>query len=201
MELSKRVVILDDLLGSDLGRNVFGEPLYKWQYSETFLHHYLSETEWEDAFINGLWVRQRKVMERKMCPSLNDQWLVAMWSDAGSQDSWNDAFGDRLPWPRRGYYAPTNVALNPSELPDLSVTQEIIGLIRRQRSKTYADYMRESESSLEQTERSQLSTLDSRVQDACTAFGNAKPGSRSGGVSFPLVNVGGKGTKTEVADA
>lgn len=206
MELHKLIKKLDDLLGSELGRNWMGDPVYCWKYSEDFIHHFFAPRidgregeEYETVHSNGLYIQQRKVLTRKMCPGMTDQWLVAMWSDAGSEEDWNEAFGDRLPWPRRGYYAPTNAALNPSELPDVAVTLEIIGLIRKDKKKTYADLMEEGESAIAYEEKCKNNRLDDAIADACTAFGNAKPGSVGNGVSFPLISrSAGKGTKTEV---
>lgn len=182
-----RVQKLNQTLGQELGLNPYGEPLYRWMYSEDWLHTYLSATELDiQDHASGLFVCERKAKTRKMCPELHEQWIIAQWCAPGPEPRWREHFGDKLPYPARGFLAPTNVKLEPGVLPDLTVTEQIIGLWRAERKKTLADYLRESEEALAKEDRDKARQLDDMVQDACTAFGSI-PGKRGDGVSFPSV--------------
>lgn len=189
----KAINRLNDLLGSDLGRNPFGEPLYVWRFSDDWLHQYLSQTDftWNDKPVEGssamLAVCEPVVKERKMCPTLQNQWVLAKWCDAGPEDAWRKQFGNKLPWPRRGYHAPTNVHLDPGEFPDVAVTLEVIGKIRADRKRTFADFVNDSQDAVDHNDRADSNLIDDVIRNEMTAFYNPRPGARGNFVSLPTV--------------
>jgi hypothetical protein len=184
--MTREIERLNDRLGSDLGRNPFGEPVYRWGYSESMFHDMIVAGEFDMVDTpSGLVVCEPAVERRKLCPTLDHQWVIVKWCDAGSEEAWRAQFGSRLLWPRRGYVVPTNMCLAPGEVPDFTVTVEVIGKVRAERQKSYFDYVNESQSEMERTERKDHERLVDMIANECTAFGNIKPGSRSGGVSFP----------------
>lgn len=208
MALKREIDKLNRILAADLGRNPSGSGgIYEWRFSETWMHDFLDPNPNLVTVERGeeeipVVVDDRQAFRRKMCPERYHQWVLAMWSPPPATESeWVDAYRGTLPWPSSGYYAPTNVHLDPFVVPTKDVTMEVIGMIRKERTKTRQDYMDEAQEHLDREEQAESSRLDSMVADACTAFGNAKPGCVGNGISFPLIaktNGGGKGAKTEV---
>jgi len=194
---------LNRLLASELGRIPNGsEGLYQWEWSELLYHPARAIDPKTGALLFdyrcgcGLNVRvhsaaclltvpEPKWIIRRMCPQLKEQWVVLVWCDPGTQDQWEKEFGGRLQYPAQGYRVPTNVCLGYGEEPDRAVTWDLIHKIRKQRKKTMGEWVQECEDALDLQERRKESELDAMIGDACTAFGNAKPGARMGGISFP----------------
>lgn len=187
--IPKEVRRLNAFMGQELGSNRLGGPVYSWAYSEDTFHNFLSETELDinDSRASGLLVCEWQVKTRKLCPELHDQWVVVKWSDAGAESDWRRQFGDKLPWPSRGYFAPTNAHLLPGVLPDMAATLEFIGKMRAERKRKFAEYVNESTDALDREESQQHERLKDMIGEEFTAFGNPKPGSRGGGISLPLV--------------
>ena len=203
---------LNELLGQELGRNPFGAPLYEWRWSESLFHRMLKidratgKPVFDYRCVCGLNVLIHQphcrltvavpcYIPRKMAPQLKDQWVAVVWSAPGTREEWLREFGTRLEYPPQGYRVPTNACLEPNVDPDAAVTWELIHKIREQRKKTFRQWIEESEDALALKERRDDSRLDAMISDACTAFGNAKPGARMGGISLPSKETSSTGTE------
>ncbi len=208
----KKRAQLDNLLGRDLGRNKFGEPNYKWQFSERFFHNMViaGKRNWnekplfDDAgqpvlepptfgtfgeMIPGkqkcIITLSRETQVRKMCPQLNQQWLLSIWSWT-PEPVWRAKFGTDLEWPARGmYFAVDGSALHPGLEPTVDITQAFIDHMRWQREQTMQQLIEESERAIDLEEKHAGDRIYDIIDDATTAFGHANPGSRAGGVSVP----------------
>ncbi len=183
--MDRSIAVLNNLLGAELGFNFLSEPIYRWKWSENWFHTYLS-TEMEPVTKpSGLVVYERKAKTRRMCLQQHEQWVLAKWCPPHSESDWAARFGDKLPYPSRGYLAPTNVVLEPGVLPDTAVTLQVIGLIRKERQNTMADYINRAEEAIDRREKRKKSRLDDAIRDCFTAFANPKPGARGNHVSLP----------------
>lgn len=198
----RQLARLNNLLGQELGRNPFGDPLYSWAYSEYLQHRMLkidphtAQPVFDYRCVCGLNVLVHQphcrlttavpcYIPRKMTPQLKNQWVAVVWSAPGSPEQWVREFGIRMEYPPRGYCVPTNACLEPDVDPDVAVTWDLIHKIREQRKKTMQQWITEAEDALALHERRKDAELDDMISDACTAFGNAKPGARMGGISLP----------------
>jgi hypothetical protein len=207
-----KVAKLNELLGAELGRNPFGEPLYEWGWSED-LTHYMQALDPHTgrpifdyecqcgvnktvhAASCKISIAKPRYIERKLCPQLKEQWVALLWTSCGTLDDWLKEFGTRLRWSATGWRVPTNACLGHGEVPDRAVTWELIHKIRADRKKSYVDWLQETEDALALKERRDESRLDAMISDACTAFGNAKPGARMGGVSLPAKETSATGVE------
>lgn len=198
MATTREIKRFNDLLGSELGRNPYGEPVYRWENSEHVLRRKVvcnglkPAERWVDRPVldergeptgKTLAVREQIVAAEKAWPWLDHQWVVTKWCFTPYEE-WNAAFGTLLDWPERGYYHPTNAELEAGQSPTVAITQEFIGLMRKELGRTFSDYMEQSESGLDRWDKANESQIEDIIADATTAFGNI-PGTRSGGVSLP----------------
>jgi hypothetical protein len=203
---------LNDLLGRELGRNPFGEPLYSWAWADDLRHHMrqidpvtqnlifdyrcqcgLNKIVHEPTC--NLTAPVPRWIERRMCPQLHQQYVAVLWQSCGSEDQWLREFGGRLRYEPRGYRLPTNACLGPGEEPDKHVTWDLIHKVRRDRKKSIKDWIDEYDEAMALKERRDESRLDAMISDAITAFGNAKPGARSGGISLPSKETSASGVE------
>lgn len=179
---------LNKILGDRLGRNPKGEPYYKWINSNDFFHLMRKLDDFEEARSeSGLLVLiQPKYVERKMCPDLDNIWMIAHWHPGMSKWEWETKYGGDLLWPRDGYYAPTNIVLGPGEQPSHSTTEQVVYLVKKQAQKTFADHLRDSERIVERRDKHLVDQISDQIDEDTTAFANV-PGTRSGHVSLPAV--------------
>lgn len=175
---------LNEDLGRRLGRNPLGQPLYAWMHSERFTHLMKVEGETEVVERNGLFLVEPVYRHRKMCPELEDTWILAHWHEPISQFAWEQQYGSSLLWPREGYYSPTNILLSPGEAPTQTSNDQSVYLIRKQSEKTMADHLADGERIVERKETRQKNVVSDRIDDSIPAFCNI-PGTRSAHVSFP----------------
>jgi len=206
----KQLRRLNEILAQELGRTPSGEGLYSWAWSESLQHRMLRIDratsqpvfDYRCACGTNVLIHQAHCrmtvavpcyVERKMAPELKEQWVAVVWSAPGTREEWMREFGNRLEYPPRGYRVPTNACLEPNVDPDVSVTWDLVHKIRAQRKKTFAQWMEETDDALALKERRDESLLDSMISDAITAFGNAKPGARSGGISLPSTETSATG--------
>ncbi len=223
---------LDNILAADLGRNPFGDPNYKWQFSETFIHKMViaGVRNWNERFLfddkgeplmdEGAWkdepvlseagdvmfdehtgeprtiavfrVRQKSIIElsrvtaeRKMCPQLDQQWLLSIWKWT-PEPVWRARFGTDLVWPARGMYFPVDgSALHPGLEPTVDITLDFVRHMRAQRELSLAELSDGFEKAVNLEEKHAADLRSDIIDDLTTAFGHANPGSRSGGISMP----------------
>jgi hypothetical protein len=112
----------------------------------------------------------------------DNQWVLARWF-VTPKEEWEATFHGLLPWPHRGLYYPGNGHLPTGEMPDSGNTDYAIQLIQKDRTKTFAEWMNQTEIGLERQERDVDRKLDDMIGDLMTAWGNPRPGQRGGHVS------------------
>ncbi len=174
---------LNRLLAERLGRTPTGGPRYKWVQAHQLKHYRYIGDEWVQASkVTGLVAPKPQFMEVVAYPHLGQRWVFAVWQHVSRED-WDKAFGSRVVFHKEGQYFPLLV-MREGRKPDLDITEFFIGQVNTDRSKTIADVEQELETSQERVERSTWGRIYDMIDDATTAFGT-KPGSRSGGVSFP----------------
>jgi len=179
----------------DVGRNPFGEPLYKWVFLPTLRHlrYKVGKDDWklhtcgakDDGSLIQIWVPQPNFEEVPAFPHLGPRWALCYWQYMDPM-TFHRQFGSHVIWPPQGYYFPTNKIMKPGFVPNLDVTEYFIQCIRYSRGKSLADLEQEFTDDVEREEKAYFNRIHDQILDACTAFGN-DPGKRSGGVSFPSV--------------
>ena len=178
---------LNDRLGEELGRNIKGEPKYSWRWSEDLFHEMRIPNQWEyqgdprTGLIQAIPVYKK----RRMAWHLDKQWVLCLRCDPLAESEWRARFGDRVLWPKNGYYFPLNVELEPGVQPDMQTTMCAIGLFRDQAKKTRVDLEDEAAKSEEYRERSNRNRIRDQLIDRCTAFANV-PGDRGGHVELQI---------------
>jgi len=175
---------LNELLGREIGRNTYGEPIFKWVFLPTLLHkrYNVGKDDWAKR-PSGVWVPEPTFRDVQAFPHLGDRWGICKWQFV-PKDTWDQIYGSRTVWPPRGYYFPTDVIMKPGFRPDMTWTEYWIGQIRLTMSKSAKEFEEKLEHDMKAEDDYQFRTMYDAILDACTAFGN-KPGSRSGGVSLP----------------
>lgn len=183
------VIALNKRLGDLLGRNPHNEPLYRWLYSETFMHWMKDIGGYKEVIQpSGIITMEPIYIERKMCPSLIKTWVIGHWHDAGSESEWLALYGTKGLWPRKGYYTPTNAWGERGQLPTHGLTDKLIEIVRMQRAKTAADIRAEGLRLVESEEKADRNERADIIGDAMTPFMSV-PGVRGGHVSFPMPGV------------
>jgi hypothetical protein len=170
---------LNRILADTLGRNVHGEPIYKWIASRE-LTFPLRDKE-KLVTRNGILVFEPHYVWEPQTTS--ECWVLAKWLAPPSHDEWLDSFGTEVAYPARGLYYVTDVMLSPEYEPNEAITYDSIGKVKALRSLTLSDIVR-----LQREKRDSIETAGDRriadwIDDKATAFGNV-PGKRGGHVSF-----------------
>jgi len=186
MSDKRRVNKLNEILGANLGRNQFGEPLYKWCFSEDLLHPMalIEEREGEGWFPvleyvadpkSGLIKAQQKFQLRKECPTLNNQWVLCKWLPPVDPDEWRRQFGHSMEWKSRGDYAPISAngsgnyaALDPHELPTEATTWSAIEVINRNRSVNHRQRDYEDQRRMDKHEATMKANMLDDMKEAGT---------------------------------
>jgi hypothetical protein len=127
----------------------------------------------------------RVTAERKMCPQLDNQWLLSIWKWT-PEPVWRAKFGTDLIWPARGMYFPVDgSALHPGLEPTVDITLDFIRAMRQLLQTSEQELIDGYEKAVDLEEKHAADLRSDIIDDLTTAFGHAKPGSRSGGVSMP----------------
>lgn len=182
MNLQRRVGKLNDILGSTLGRNIYGEPLYKWCWSEDLLHPMAVIEQVGDEFHpvldyhadpeTGLIKAEQKFVLRKECPGLENQWVLCKWLPPLDPYEWRKIFGHSLEWKSRGDYAPISApgdgnyaSLPPGEDPTESTTQQAIGVIAKARLVNQKDEDYKLSQAIERQETNLKSQIMAEIRE------------------------------------
>jgi len=171
----------NDLLRRELGTNPSGDALYRWERAGelTYLRDE-GKYDYKADPNTGLVVPEKILKPMKMCPHLDDkQWVLMFWTP-NTPAHWFQ-FGKSM-------YGFSNVDLDLGVCPwtyhrGLTFTDHIIGSLKEQRKKTYADFIAESEARIEYKEKQQIARNKDMIADAFTAYYNV-PGKRGHHVSF-----------------
>lgn len=180
MRTNKRIERLNDLLGSELGRNPYGEPIFRWQYSEDLFWPTKKSTEYKK--VGSLWVPVAVMVKTRMTKRLR-QWVLTLWVPPEDLPQWENLFPG-APYPARGFHITTNADIPEGDEPNLQDTERLIGGLRYQASgrppgQVYRDFI---EAEIED-EVSREKVIRDAVRDSFTAFLNPKPGARGGDTS------------------
>jgi hypothetical protein len=205
-DLDRENAILLAELGSEQGHQ-----RYKWCFSENLYMPLRKGNEYDYRANEAGIIEAHYVYEmRKICPQLTRQWVVCRWQApmqvlenplTGApevryldEDSFKRLYGKHIDYPRNGYYAPTNVELDPDIKPwdtneqGESLTKHIIGLLRQQAHKTFADHMQDGADIIARREAAYDHMLDEKIGDiAQTMSFLHTPGTANGPISYPVV--------------
>lgn len=181
MKVSK----LNALLGRELGTNPYGEPVFRWDWSEDLWW----PSFWTGRYIEkqspgGLYYSEREYKKQRMSLKLKNQWVITRWLAPEALQDWQQNFPG-ADYPSRGYRIHTDWANKPFHSPTLQDTEILIGLLREQMSgmsakARYADMEREMDREEEKRQR----TLEDAIENEFTAGLNPYPGKRGAFVSW-----------------
>jgi hypothetical protein len=176
---------LNNLLGRELGRTLYGEPKYKWQFSDELFWPAYATGKFVDARTPaGLVVMQKEYRQDRMSQKLDHQWVVTKWCSPESLDRWQQNFPS-APYPGKGYYIHTNASLDPWQAPTQDDTEHFIRCIREQTSMSYGQRLRDMEAADDREELAVENETMDFARDCVPAFVNEAPGKRGGSVSMP----------------
>lgn len=174
------------------------QPNYKWEFSENLYFPFRKEPPEYDYIANeatGI-IEAKPVFElKKMCPFLNRQWVLCRFMAPPTETVWKRTFGTKVEYPAKGYYAPTNVELDPGigpwdTGPDTSAT--LTDIVIRMAANDRARSAREWDEQAEEIERRGEKAADEKMNtilDDATHIpfvDNSPhiPGKRGGSVSW-----------------
>lgn len=197
--MSHSVAALNELLARSLGRNPYGEGMFRWEnsadlYWPEFPTGRTTTKRVEIPIIGGGGVESCDSLVPEyhsvpMCPKLDRQWVVTLWYPPESLGHWQARFPGAV-YPARGYRINTNASLpsfpgGPRE-PNLHETERFIRLLIEQRSQgTHAAVTEAMIAEHEQRKDAINQEIQDEVVDSFNAFMNPEPGARGGFVSFP----------------
>jgi hypothetical protein len=192
MNLERLIRRENDRLGRELGFVAGYLPRYKWVWSEDReMMHPMRVMTGQDSFARDFKANESGILEsvplyqlRKMCPTANQQWVLAEWLPSPSESEWRQLFGYMLEWPRDGQYYPTNVFLDPGEQPSPVLTDTVIDCVRQNRMKSARQVAEEAASAIQKREQREKQNLYEEIRDACTTYDHV-PG-RCDQVSYPV---------------
>jgi hypothetical protein len=174
-----------------------GKANYIWEFSENLYFPFKKEPpEWDHVANQATGLIEVKAVfeQKKMCPLLSRQWVLCRFIAPPSETHWKNTFGTKVEYPRTGYYAPTNVELDPEVAPwdtdanGASLTDMVIGMAARDRDRTVREWNEQGEEILARSERAKDAEMDRIIDDACYIpfVDNSPhiPGKRGGSVSF-----------------
>ena len=171
-----------------------GKATYKWEFSENLYFPFRDQEAGWDYVANqqtGI-IEARPIFRlRKMVPWCDRQWILCRFQAPPSETQWKNQFGDKVEWPRNGYYAPTNVELDPGINPwdsdgGVTFTDVVIKMGLNDRGKTKQQWDDEGEQIVEKRERDLTQRREDMLDDLLFPYPNSPhiPGKRGGPVSF-----------------
>lgn len=181
MKISK----LNALLGRELGVTPYGDPVFKWEWSEDlFWPAYATGGMSEQVSPSGIVLMVREYKRDRMSHKLDHQWVITHWFPVEVLYQWNENFPG-ADYPSRGYRIHTDFSMRRDQLPDLAQTEWLIGQIKHQRSQTFTEATNEFEAARDRADKARESAMRAEIRDSFTALLNPIPGKRGGSVSFP----------------
>ena len=176
-----------------------GRAAYRWEFSENLFFPFRKEPPEYDYVADpatGI-IAAHPVFELKpMCPFLHRQYVLCRFMAPPDETTWKRTFGTKVAYPDRGYYAPTNVELDPGVSPwdcgpDTSetITDIVIKMATRDRARSVREWNAQAEEIEARQEREQDAKMNAILDDATYIpfVDNSPhiPGKRGGSVSFP----------------
>lgn len=181
--------------------SIGSKPTYQWMFSENLYFPFRKrnsvtgepEREYRANPETGI-IEVHPVFElRKMCQSLHRQWVLCRFMPPPrSESQWVAEFGTKVDYLANGYYADTNVVLDPGMNPwdcgtdGATFTDMIIKMAANDRAKTKAQWDAEGQAILDRQEREKDRKMDELIGEVILPFPNSPhvPGKRGGPVSF-----------------
>jgi hypothetical protein len=172
-----------------------GFPRFQWRFSENLFLPMRHRDGGYDYIANresGLIEAHPRMEYKKVAPYLSRQWVICRWLAPGPESQWRSLFGAWVEYPRNGYYAPTNIALDPDINPwdctqdGMTVTQGVIGVAREQLEKTYREHYEDGVRAVEAREKASDKVLEDKIGALILPFlsQNHMPGEKDS-VSLP----------------
>ncbi len=181
--------------------SIGSKPTYRWEFSENLYFPFRKrnsvtgepEREYYANPKTGI-IEVHPVFElRKMAPHLRRQWVLCRFiPPPKSESQWVAEFGTKVDYLANGYYANTNVELDPGMSPwdmgtdGATITDMIIKMAANDRAKTIAQWDAEGNEIVDRREREQDKKLDEEIGELLLPFPKSPhvPGRRGGPVSF-----------------
>jgi hypothetical protein len=173
---------LNKLFGEHLGRNPYGASRIAWKWSPELVYPFKIGA---DVLETGVLTPDGKPLYRvdkrcEMRPTVITRvpvWVLCKWF-WHSMDEWVNAIGDKLPWPREGYYIKL-LELGIGQVPNRTITEELIAAFKVMWAETPEEDAAKVEAAFEAKERAADSRLDSMIKDSFPAMLKI-PGSHGG---------------------
>lgn len=178
---------------------VRGMPFYRWCWAEDLRYPSRVEGKWDYRATESGIIQAVPVFQfRQMAPWLSKQYVLCVYLASPTEQEWKSRYGLLIDYPGPGYYAPTNIELDPginpwdSDTGHVTLTDMVTKMISLERQKTDADYKAEGEDIILRQEKAQESKLSDMIDDLTFAFSNTDhiPGKRGGGISFGGIEKG-----------
>ena len=190
---------LNDLLGRELGRNPYGEPIFVWSWSEDLMWPAYKTGKMTTKAVSAPIIGTDQVetvemtvpeyRQDRMCARLKDQWVITKWNPPESLERWQSTFPG-ADWPARGYRIHTNASLprfpGGPTLPNTGDTEFFIQTMREQRSMSFEDRLADMQRAADMKDLVERNALEDELRDMVPAFVNGRPGKRGGYVSTPF---------------
>lgn len=195
--MNKQIEALNELLGQQLGRNILGESVFSWAWSEDLLWPATATgrnttRDVEVPIIGGgtdtAQIVTPEYVQQKQCAKYNNQWLVSKWCAPETLSMWHVNFPG-APYPTRGYRIHTNATLAPFCEPTLADTEAFIVCMKEQRSMTMKQRLQDMEADRDRKETAKNNLIYDEVRDLVPAFANYQPGKRGAYVSLPTTKI------------
>lgn len=172
---------LNSTLRRDIGSNPYGEPLFKWCWSQELKAFSPATVDWVADKQSGLLQIEHTCEEYSQVEG-EPHWVIARWFPA-TPEEWSAAFKNAVPFPTRGWYCLVNIELEPGVEPDADKTEKVVHRLRHHFAKTLADFDREGEEIVARRKKKTLTEQDDILRDL-TFVGDCPPGIRGGPISF-----------------
>src|SRR5579859_7728982 len=117
MSQSRKLEGCNRQLASQLGGQLHrqkgseGSPVYQWFWSEDLkIDMQDRDNPWDYRAdpSDGLIKLVPRYIRRSLCHDFRNQWVLCVFMPPVSEKEWFASFGRIVPWPEKGYYAPTN---------------------------------------------------------------------------------------------
>lgn len=200
MEIPKSILKLNDRLRLTLGSTPFGEPIYKWAWTEDLYWPSMPTGQYEEIKTDsGLFLMKSVSTRKRMTDRYVEQWIIVRWCPIdGFTESectklgisnhqlpvWSRDFPG-APIPSRGgyYYHLANTEIPRGDMPTDSDTDRFIGFIKIQLAQDGNEHLYEWSKAKERQTRSSRAEFAAEIADSFTAY-LKEPGKVDGEVSF-----------------
>jgi len=141
------------------------------------------EFEYKANSETGILEAVPKYVQEKVCITLQNQWLMAIWLPSEDFEEWRAKYGDALEWPKHGDYWPVShptgiVCLEPNLVPTPDITWEFIYQAKKDRGLTEAEFEADYDRKTKAKEDTMEDRMMGTIMDVLPSY-EGIPGSRS----------------------